>query len=263
MYGEGFKAKALRGLAENNGSCGKAARRLGVVGIGALRRWRGESAGPVRKEVCASDGGSEAVHCGTCRQREDQCCADFQWVVRILGGACGFSVGCADFGSVVRILSGLCGLCTVRNRLKTVFLGLKIAVAAPIRRKIAMTGPHRSSEIRTARWESAQLVGNPHGSLSCAANRERPLYALRKRFGIGSSPLPQPRETGLISRLGLAHMRTSPTSKSQIVGKWPFLNRTRNVRRDRVYPLLAPIARNGRISRLCAAHASIRLALKS
>lgn len=62
----------------------------------------------------------------------------------------------------MRIPDKSCGLSTAQNLPETVFLGLKAAVSGTIRRKIAMTNPHRSSKIRTTEPESAQHPKNPH-----------------------------------------------------------------------------------------------------
>lgn len=84
-----------------------------------------------------------------------------------------------------------CGLKPSENG----FLGLKVTISSPIRRKIPMTNPHRSLKIRTIESESTRLVENPHdlpeinttGRKSarpsfCATDRERPLCVLCKRF---------------------------------------------------------------------------------
>ena len=49
MYGMEFKARALRVIAQNGGSCSRAARELGVVNVRTLYRWRGEQEGFVRR----------------------------------------------------------------------------------------------------------------------------------------------------------------------------------------------------------------------
>ena len=57
-----------------------------------------------------------------------------------------------------------CGLKPSENG----FLGLKVTISSPIRRKIPMTNPHRSLKIRT--------------TVFYAMDRERPLCVLCKRF---------------------------------------------------------------------------------
>ena len=69
--------------------------------------------------------------------------------LRIFGRLCGFSGGRADYSRPR----------TVRER----SLGLKTADFKPIRRKIPMMNPHKSSKIRTAGPESAHTIKNPHG----------------------------------------------------------------------------------------------------
>ena len=69
----------------------------------------------------------------------------------------------------------------------------------------------------------------------------RIITIMRKRFGMRwISSLPQLQETGLSCQLGLGRTRTIPTSKSQIVGKWPFLNHTKKSEHNGAHPPSSP-----------------------
>ena len=135
---------------------------------------------------------------------------------------CGFSAGCADFRAAVRITRGL-------EPSENGLLGLKTADFKPIRRKIPMMNPHKSSKIRTASPESAQPAENPHTLFrirtTCRKSAQSAgigmvrfpmpriaddLFAHHakdpERDGL---PLPRPRETGISPSWGRNAHRSS------------------------------------------------------
>ncbi len=126
----------------------------------------------------------------------------------------------------VRIFNGSCGLLMAQNYPKMVFLGLKVADSEPIRWKIFMTDPRKSSKIRTVRQKSAQLVENPHDRprirTTVFSRYESQMASLRimKGFGARRPISATTARNGLISRLCVPC--TSHHPRVRIPNRWNF-----------------------------------------